>query len=42
MKRFGEPNWLKLVEAVSHSAGGEKPLLAMKIAKNHGGIQRCT
>ena len=29
---------MKLVEAVSHSAGGGNPHLAMKIAKKHGGI----
>ena len=38
VKRFGEPTWVKLVEAVSHPAGGGNPNLAMKIAKRHGGI----
>ena len=28
---------MKLVEAVSHSAGGGNPSLAMEIAKRHGG-----
>ena len=38
VERFGEPTWMKLVEAVGHSAGGGNPHLAMKIAKRHGGI----
>ena len=38
VKRFGEPTWVKLVEVVSHSAGGGNPSLAMEIAKRHGGI----
>ena len=39
VKQFGEPTWVKLVEAVSHSAGGGKPHLAMEIARNHGGTR---
>ena len=35
VERFGEPTWMKLVEAVSHSAGGGNPSLAMEIAKKH-------
>ena len=42
VERFGEPTWMKLVEAVSHSAGGGNPHLAMKIAKRHGGITYST
>ena len=37
VKRFGEPTWVKLVEVVSHSAGGGNPSLAMEIARRHGG-----
>ena len=37
VKRFGEPTWMKLMEAVTHSAGGGNPSLAMEIAKKHGG-----
>ena len=37
VKRFGEPTWMKLVEAVNHSAGGEDSSLAMKIARKHKG-----
>ena len=36
--RFGEPTWIRLVEAVSHSAGGGNPSLAMEIARRHAGI----
>ena len=35
VKRFGEPTWVKLVEAVCHSAGGGNPSLAIEIAKKH-------
>ena len=38
VKRFGEPTWVKLVEAVNHPAGGGNPSLAMEIARRHGGI----
>ena len=38
VKRFGEPTWLKLVEVVSHSAGGGNPSLAMEIARRHKGV----
>ena len=37
VKRFGEPTWMKLVEVVSHSAGGGNPSLAMEIARRHKG-----
>ena len=37
VKQFGEPTWVKLVEAVNHSAGGEDSSLAMQIARNHKG-----
>ena len=40
VKRFGEPTWVKLVEAVNDSAGGGNPSLAMKIARRHKGICR--
>ena len=38
VKRFGEPTWVKLVEAVNDSSGGGNPSLAMEIARGHGGI----
>ena len=38
VEQFGEPTWAKLVEAVSHPAGGETPALAIEIARRHGGI----
>ena len=37
VKRFGEPTWVKLVEAVNLPADGGNPSLAMKIARNHKG-----
>ena len=37
VKRFGDPTWMKLVEAVSHSAGGGTPSLGMEIARRHKG-----
>ena len=39
VKRFGEPIWAKLVEAVNHSAGGGNPHLASRIATKHGGTR---
>ena len=39
VERFGEPTWMKLVEAVNHMAGGGNPTLATNIARNHGGIR---
>lgn len=36
-KRFGEPTWAKLVEALSNSAGGGNPHLAQQIARRHRG-----
>ena len=38
VKKFGEPTWMKLIEAVNHPAGGGNPSLAMKIAENHEGM----
>ena len=35
VKRFGEPTWQQLVEAVGHPAGGAKVALARKIAMRH-------
>ena len=34
-KRFGEPSWQRLVEAVGDQAGGADMALAMKIASRH-------
>ena len=39
MGRFGEPTWVKLVEAVNDSAGRGNPSLAMEIARRHGGTR---
>ena len=36
-ERFGQPTWVRLVEAVNNSAGWGNPSLTMKIAKDHGG-----
>ena len=41
VERFGEPTWVRLVEAVNDSAGGGNHSLAMKIAKDHEGINLC-
>ena len=35
VKRFGEPTWQNLVEAVGHPAGGANMALARKIARKH-------
>ena len=35
VKKFGEPTWQKLVEAVDHPAGGANTALAREIAKRH-------
>ena len=35
VKKFGEPTWQKLVEAVSHPAGGANTALAEEIARRH-------
>ena len=35
VKKFGEPTWQQLVEAVGHPAGGANMGLAKKIAKRH-------
>ena len=37
VKRFGEPTWVKLVEAVNSPVGGGHPSLATEIARKHGG-----
>ena len=37
VNQFGEPTWVKVVEAVTHSAGGGNPSLATEIARRHGG-----
>ena len=40
VKRFGEPTWQKLVEAVGHPAGGANMAVARDIARRHkaGGV----
>ena len=40
VKKFGEPTWQRLVEAVAHPAGGADMALAKKIAMRHkaGGL----
>ena len=35
VKRFGEPTWKRLVEAVGHPAGGANMALAREIARRH-------
>ena len=35
VKKFGEPTWQRLVEAVGHPAGGADMALARKIARKH-------
>ena len=35
MKRFGEPSWQRLVEAVGDPAGGANPAVANQIAEKH-------
>ena len=35
VKRFGEPTWQKLVEAVGHPAGGANMAAARDIARKH-------
>ena len=36
--RFGDPSWKLLVEAVTHSAGGNNRALAVTLAKKHNGM----
>ena len=36
-ERFGEPTWVKVVEAVNDPTGGGNPALAKEIARRHGG-----
>ena len=38
--RFGEPTWVKVVEAVNDPTGGGNPSLAMEIAGRHKGIYK--
>ena len=42
VERFGEPTWVRLVEAVDNPAGGGNHDLAMKIARAHEGTDECT
>ena len=35
VKKFGEPSWQRLVEAVGDPAGGTNPALANQIAEKH-------
>jgi len=35
VKRFGEPTWQRLVEAVAHPAGGANTAVARDIARKH-------
>ena len=35
LKRFGEPTWQKLVDAVNSPAGGANRALAIDIARRH-------
>ena len=35
LKRFGEPTWQRLVEAVGHPAGGANMAVARNIARRH-------
>ena len=35
VKKFGEPTWQRLVEAVDHPAGGANTVLAREIAGRH-------
>jgi len=35
VKRFGEPTWQQLMEAVGHPAGGANMALAREIARRH-------
>ena len=35
MKRFGEPTWQALVDAVAHPAGGANMALARDMARRH-------
>ena len=37
VERFGEPTWVKLVEAVNDPTGGGNPSLAKEIARRHRG-----
>lgn len=42
VKRFGEPTWQKLVQALSDPAAGSNPALALTIAKKHSDECKCT
>ena len=37
VKKFGEPSWSLLAEAVRHRAGGNDSALAQEITKKHAG-----
>ena len=43
VRKFGEPTWQKLVQAVGHPAGGANMALAREIARRHraGGMLKC-
>ena len=38
VKRFGEPTWRRLVQAVQDDSGGEDRALAERIAREHSGL----
>ena len=40
VKKFEEPTWMKLIEAVSHPAGGGNLSLAMKCVRVKGGRKK--
>ena len=35
-KRFGQPSWIMLCQAVGKPVGGDNPVLARTIAEKHG------
>ena len=41
VKKFGEPTWRMLVEAIDRESGGNDSKLAKKIAYNHPANQIC-
>ena len=43
VRKFGEPTWQKLVQAVGHPAGGANMALAREIARRHRarGMLKC-
>ena len=38
LKKYGQPSWKSLVEAVHHRGGGNNAALAKKIAEQHPGM----